>query len=112
MGEDVARRLQEERERAQARLDHLRREREEIVATVQLDPPDDEHDPDGATLAWEREQLAALIAAQTERLGAIDDALDRVAAGTHGRCTDCGEPIPPARLEIRPAATRCVDCAD
>ena len=54
-------RLLAERERAEARLEHLRRDRDEIVATVQLDPPDDEHDPDGSTLAWEREQLSACL---------------------------------------------------
>lgn len=112
MDDSVRERLAEERERAQDRLAHLRREREEIVATVQLDPPDDEHDPDGATLAWEREQLAAMIKAQTGRIAAIDEALARVAAGTHGICEGCGEPIPALRQQVRPAATHCVDCAD
>lgn len=112
MVDDVRERLREERERAQERLAHLRADREEIVATVQLDPPDDEHDPDGATLAWEREQLAALIAAQTERIAAIDQALARIEEGTHGVCERCGDPIPAARLEVRPAATHCVGCAD
>lgn len=108
---DQQRRLEAVRERAEARIAHLERERDEIVETVQLDVPDDEHDPDGATLAWEREQLAALLAAERVRLGEVDAALARLAAGTHGVCVDCGQPIPAARLEARPAASRCVACA-
>ena len=104
-------RLVAERERAEARLEHLRRDRDEIIATVQLDPPDDEHDPDGSTLAWEREQLAALIEAEERRLVAIDDALARLDDGTYGVCEACGEQIPDGRLEVRPFARRCVDCA-
>ena len=108
---DTRARLAVERERAEARLAHLERERAEIVQTVQLDVPDDEHDPDGATLAWERQQLAALIEAERARIAAVDEALARVREGTHGTCAGCGEPIPPARLEVRPFATHCVDCA-
>ena len=104
-------RLLAERERAEARLEHLRRDRDEIVATVQLDPPDDEHDPDGSTLAWEREQLSALIAGEERRIAAVDDALARLDAGTYGRCEACGEPIADGRLEVRPFARRCIDCA-
>lgn len=109
--QDPVERLEAERERAQGRLAHLERERAEIVQTVQLDVPDDEHDPDGATLAWEREQLAALIEAEHQRLAAVDEALARADDGTYGTCVGCGRPIPPARLEVRPFATRCVDCA-
>lgn len=101
-------RLAAERARAEARLAHLQRERDEIVQTVQLDVPDDEHDPDGATLAWEREQLAALIQAERRRIAAVDDALERLEQGAYGTCTDCGEDIAPGRMEVRPFATQCV----
>lgn len=100
-----------ERERAETRLAHLRRDRDDIVETVQLDAPDDEHDPDGSTLAWEREQLAALIEAEQTRLAAVDAALRRLDDGGYGVCEGCGEPIPAARLEVRPFASHCVDCA-
>lgn len=43
-------------------------------------------------------------------LRAIDAAFKRIAAGTYGYCTDCGEPIPAARLEQLPEATRDVAC--
>lgn len=37
-------------------------------------------------------------------------AISKLDAGTYGRCDGCGEPIPAARLEALPWATRCVDC--
>jgi DnaK suppressor protein len=40
----------------------------------------------------------------------IDAALDRIADGTYGRCTQCGIAIPPERLELRPYAAGCVAC--
>ena len=40
----------------------------------------------------------------------IEDALKRLANGEYGRCQDCGEPIPEARLKIRPYALYCVKC--
>jgi DnaK suppressor protein len=103
--------LAAEHERAAARLAHLRRDRDEIIETVQLDAPDDEHDPDGSTLAWEREQLAALIEAEEARLAAVDAALQRLDDGGYGVCESCHDPILAARLEVRPFATHCVDCA-
>jgi DnaK suppressor protein len=72
---------------------------------------DDEHDPEGATIAFERAQLAALLAEARQRVTDLDAALDRVATGTYGRCERCGEPIPPARLAARPTSTTCLPCA-
>lgn len=109
--DDPREQLAAERARAEARLAHLERQRAEIVQIVQLDVPDDEHDPDGATLAWEREQLAALIEVERQRLGAVDEALERVEQGTYRTCTDCGQQIPSERLEARPFAAHCVACA-
>jgi len=69
---------------------------------------DDEHDPEGATIAFERSQADALRAAARARLADIDAALERVAAGTYGRCVVCGAPIPDARLQARPFAATCI----
>ena len=40
----------------------------------------------------------------------IDAALDRIADGTFGRCTNCGVAIPAERLAIRPFAAGCIAC--
>jgi DnaK suppressor protein len=44
------------------------------------------------------------------RVQEIDAALERIAAGTYGRCTSCGNEIPAERLEFRPYASSCVAC--
>jgi RNA polymerase-binding transcription factor DksA len=45
-----------------------------------------------------------------QRIEEIDAALDRIDAGTYGRCVHCGETIPEERLEFRPFAAACVSC--
>lgn len=72
---------------------------------------DDEHDPEGATIGFERAQLTALLAATRQRIAEIDDALRRVDAATYGVCEGCGQPIADERLAARPFARRCIACA-
>lgn len=49
----------------------------------------------------------------TERaeLAQVERALQRIEAGTYGRCETCGEDIAPGRLEALPETATCVDCA-
>jgi RNA polymerase-binding transcription factor len=72
---------------------------------------DDEHDPEGVTIGFQRAQLLGLLAAARHDLGALDRAADRIAAGIYGRCLRCGERIAAERLEALPAAETCVACA-
>jgi DnaK suppressor protein len=72
---------------------------------------DDEHDPEGATIAFERAQLTATLAATRQRAVELRAALIRYDEGGYGICERCGKPIPAARLEIRPDARTCVSCA-
>ncbi|MFD1713827.1 TraR/DksA family transcriptional regulator [Amnibacterium flavum] len=72
---------------------------------------DDEHDPEGSTLAYERSQADALRAGALARLDDIQLAFQRVDRGDFGRCEVCGRPIPDERLELRPWTNRCVDHA-
>lgn len=72
---------------------------------------DDEHDPEGATIGFERAQLTALLAAARQRIAEVDDALRRVDAGTYGVCERCGQPIAGERLAARPFARHCISCA-
>ena len=69
---------------------------------------DDEHDPEGATIAFERSQVEALARRLEEHLAELDAAAERLAAGTYGTCQRCGDQIPAGRLEARPAALTCV----
>ena len=72
---------------------------------------DDEHDPEGATIAWERQQIAGLLDETKLTLAEIDAAEQRIDAGTYGVCTICRGPIGTARLEALPATPTCVTCA-
>ena len=72
---------------------------------------DDEHDPEGHTIAWERQQVAALLDETRVRLAAIERAERRLLDGTYGRCTDCGAEISAERLDALPATPTCVACA-
>ncbi|WP_407939592.1 TraR/DksA family transcriptional regulator [Motilibacter aurantiacus] len=72
---------------------------------------DDEHDPEGATIAFERAQVSALLEQARQRLQELEGALARIDGGAYGRCEVCGEQIPAARLAVRPSARTCVGCA-
>ena len=100
-----------ERVRAGQRVAALEREFTELAEAASAGGTDDEHDPEGATLAFERQHTAALLASAREQVTAIDAALGRLEAGRYGRCERCGQPIGEARLAARPAALTCVRCA-
>lgn len=73
--------------------------------------PDDEHDPDGSTVGFERARVGALLARSRAEVDALRRALGRLNAGTYGRCSLCATTIPAERLEALPATTVCVTCA-
>ena|SRR5690349_6572190 len=109
---DTARaRLADERRRAEERLASLVGDYDSVVAASLDTNADDEHDPEGATIAFERSQIGALVRQVRQHVAEVDAALARVDAGTYGTCERCGRPIGEARLEARPAATTCIDCA-
>ena len=94
-----------------AQIAALTAEFDAVVAASASSNADDEHDPEGATIAFERQQLVALLDQARRRLTDVDAALERVAAGEYGRCEVCARPIAPARLRARPTARTCVGCA-
>lgn len=107
----VRERLAADRADTLARAAALSRDFDGIVAANALIAVDDEHDPEGGTTAFERAHVASLMASAREHLEELNRALERLERGQYGRCEVCGGTIPPERLEIRPAATRCVGCA-
>ena len=103
--------LSAERAAALAQIEALTREFDEVVAASKASNADDEHDPEGATIAFERQQVAALLDQARRRLADVDAAVTAVEAGTYGRCESCGRPIAAERLAARPAARTCIHCA-
>lgn len=103
--------LAAERAAAQAQIEALTREFDAVVAASKSSNADDEHDPEGATIAFERQQVVALLEQARRRLADADAAVTAWEAGTYGRCETCGRPIAAERLEARPTARTCIDCA-
>ena len=100
-----------ERAAALAQIEALTRQFDEIVAASQASNADDEHDPEGATIAFERQQVVALLDQARRRLADVDAAVTALGAGTYGRCESCGQPIGAGRLAARPTARTCITCA-
>lgn len=103
--------LRAERDRTRRRLARLRGDLAAFVEASRDTNADDEHDPEGATIAFERAQVDALARQAERHLEDLDAALTRAVAGEYGICQRCGQPIDPERLAIRPMARTCVPCA-
>ena len=104
-------RLQAERVDLEQQLAGLRRDFAGMVDASEASNADDEHDPEGATIAFERQQLAALLARAEARLADVERALQQVGTGGYGACERCGNEIGAERLEARPTARACITCA-
>ena len=107
----LARLLAAEKADAAERIASLTDDLDRLIQSSVGTNADDEHDPEGATIAFERAQLAALLGASRQRLADLDRATTRLAAGTYGRCESCGLPISAERLGARPTTTTCLRCA-
>jgi DnaK suppressor protein len=109
--ENARRRLAAEKEQALRSLGTLTRDFDSVVAASRDTNADDEHDPEGATIAFERSQVDALIRQAQHQLDEIDAAQERLDDGTYGVCEQCGAAIGDERLEARPTARLCIRCA-
>ncbi|WP_432494307.1 TraR/DksA family transcriptional regulator [Kineococcus gypseus] len=103
--------LEAERAGARARAAALERELASALEVAAEGTADDEHDPEGATTAFERAQVAAVLEQVRERVAQLCDALRRLDEPGFGRCERCGRPIAAERLAARPWATTCLACA-
>ena len=71
----------------------------------------DQNFADSSQVTAERGEVEALAGNLRESLNDVDDAIAKLDDGTFGDCEGCGNPIPPARLEAKPAAKLCMECA-
>jgi DnaK suppressor protein len=104
--------LRAERATAVMRITAMRSELDGIIANSLDANADDEHDPEGSTLAYERAQIAALIARAKANIDDLDNALARLSAGSYSVCEVCGMQISPERLAALPAGRNCFECAE
>lgn len=99
------------RQRTLRRTEALERSVAEIVEAAQLTSTDDEHDPEGATIAYERAQASASLRRARTDLDLLDDAARRLDEGGGTACPRCGRPIGVARVLALPTTRTCVGCA-
>jgi len=106
-------RLTTDRDQTLGRIAELEREFAAIVTSASEGSAggDDEHDPEGATVAFERQHVAALVTQAREHLAAIDAAARKIDSGIYEICDSCGGAIGEERLAARPASLICVRCA-
>jgi RNA polymerase-binding transcription factor DksA len=100
-----------ERVRTIERIAALTRDRQGLIDSAAGVGVDDEHDPEGATIAFERSQLEAFLDLSHRHLTDLDRALRQLRVGDYGICETCGEPIASERLAARPTARTCITCA-
>jgi DnaK suppressor protein len=106
-----ASRIAEERNSTLDLLAGLHQDLAGMIAATMGANADDEHDPEGATIAYERAQLTVLLEQAEARLADLAAAEQRVRDGSYDRCERCGGPIGEQRLLARPATRRCLRCA-
>lgn len=95
--------------RLEAQLDELEARRSRIAEDL-AEPLN----PDSSEQAVEMEDDASLEgqgALITREIASVKRALARIEDGTYGECVRCGAEIAPLRLEARPEAALCIDCA-
>lgn len=88
---------------------------ESIVAAIvegsELVSTDDEHDPEGATIAYERAQAGALLRQARADRDALAVTRHQLEMGRHLVCEVCGRDIDLERVAALPTTARCVTCA-
>ena len=99
------------RDRADLQRQALQRDLDQIIESSELAPPDDEHDPEGATIAYERAQLTALLRQAHEDLDGLELSLQRLADGVAATCERCGGSIGLERLMALLGVRTCIACA-
>jgi len=103
--------LEAERATASERVRSLAAEVEGLAGDSEDANGDDEHDPEGSTLAFERARVTALLSDAEAGLEAVDRALAKLGSGEYAACEGCGGPISWDRLEALPATRFCIACA-
>jgi RNA polymerase-binding transcription factor len=71
----------------------------------------DQNFADSSQVTAERGEVEALANSLKETLAEVEHALAKFEEGTYGLCENCGQPIAPARLEAKPGARLCINCA-
>ena len=97
------------------RLLEMKQEVSNRIRTIDRDIRHEGMSADWSEQASERENdevLESLGISSEQELSMIKYALMRIEDGSYFQCDECGEDIPPARLELLPFTAHCVSCAE
>ena len=76
-----------------------------------LDQPADRDWEEQAVEIADDEALEHQAVLVEQEIASVQRALGRIREGTYGTCVRCGDAIAPERLEARPEAALCINCA-
>lgn len=103
--------LKKARETLEGMRSQLLRQVEHDISRVRDQNKDEGMDTyDLASDARDREISLILGDRDRDKLGAIDEALERVDKGEYGMCEECGTEIAEGRLQVLPFTRLCVNC--
>ena len=103
--------IHEEMSHLDEQIEALTRRFDDIVEAAALTNTDDEHDPEGATIAFERSQVSSLLRQSASDRAGLRETLDRLDDHSYGTCEVCASFIGAERLLALPSTKRCVRCA-
>lgn len=109
--DQVRTRIHAERRRLLSLVDALTANFDDLAKAADASPPDDEHDPEGHTIAFERSQLTGRRDGYLRVIAELDAAECRLTDTRSASCEACGAPIPLERRLAVPTTARCVFCA-
>jgi RNA polymerase-binding protein DksA len=104
----VRKELEEQAKELRGEIDDAEEVQDQLKRDASSEGSGDE--ADAGTKTFEREHEMSLAQNSRDLLLQVERALARLDAGTYGRCENCGNPIPKARLQAFPRATLCVAC--
>jgi len=102
---DLRAALEEERDLLRNQLDELG------FANGEAGLEYDSNFADSSQVTAERGEAEARATSLKETLEEVEHALAKFADGSYGRCESCGNMIAEVRLEAKPSARFCIDCA-
>ncbi|MFI0483069.1 TraR/DksA family transcriptional regulator [Actinomadura sp. 9N215] len=96
---------------ARSRLESMLDDLDRSIAILRGESPErDSSAADAGAGLTAHDRVEAALESLERHRRAVAAALDRIVAGTYGRCVGCGRPVPEGRLEARPDAARCLPC--
>ena len=98
---------------ARATLEAQLAELEDRLSRIERDlaEPPDADSSERAVQMEDDDALEGQAALVTSEIASVRRALERIEDGTYGECANCGNAIADGRLEARPEAALCIECA-